>query len=77
VVEGEHHRRRPVPQPELGEQVVDVRLDRSLADEQLSGDLAVSPAVADEHQNLTLTAGQGAQARPGGFCVRAGRRRWR
>jgi hypothetical protein len=77
VVEGEHHRRRPVPQPELGEEVVDVRLDRSLADEQLGGDLAVGPAVADEHQNLTLTAGQGAQARPGGLCVRAGGRRGR
>jgi hypothetical protein len=56
VVEGEHHRRRPVPEPEpeLGKQVVDVRLDCSLADEQLGGDLAVGPAVADEHQHLTI-----------------------
>ena len=33
VVEGEDHGRGAVAQPQLGEQVVDVRLDRALADE--------------------------------------------
>ena len=50
-----------------------MRLDRSLADEQLGGDLAVGPAVADEDQHLTFTAGQGVQAGPGGSAP--GRRR--
>jgi len=39
VVVGENDGRGPVTQPQLGEQVVDVRLDRALADEELGGDL--------------------------------------
>jgi hypothetical protein len=81
VVEGEHHRRRPVPQPELGKQVVDVRLDCSLADEQLGGDLAVGPAVADEHQHLTIEPRAAVRAHLNswflaGFLLSPGTLRW-
>jgi hypothetical protein len=49
--------------------VVDVRLDRALADVQLGGDLGVGPAAADEREHLALAAGQRVQIR-----VRPGRR---
>ena len=49
---------RMVAQPQLGEQVVDVRLDRALADEQLGGDLAVGLAQADEREHLEFAASQ-------------------
>jgi hypothetical protein len=58
VIVGEDHRGRPVPQLELGEQVVDVGLDRAFADEKLGGDLAVGPAAADAREHVKLTAGQ-------------------
>ena len=61
VVEGEDHGRGAVAQPQLGEHVVDVRLDRALADEQLGGDLAVGLAPADQRQHLELTAGERVQ----------------
>src|SRR5215470_12804370 len=41
VVVGEDYGRGPVAQPQLGEHVVDVGLDRALADEQVGRDLAV------------------------------------
>jgi hypothetical protein len=33
MVEGVDHRGRPVPQPKLGEQVIDVGLDRAFAED--------------------------------------------
>jgi hypothetical protein len=36
--------------------VIDVRLDRALADEELGGDLAVGLALADEREDLKLAA---------------------
>src|SRR5215475_15459189 len=57
VVEGEDHRGGPVAQLQLGEQVVDMRLDRSLTDEQLGRDLGVRLAAADEREHLAFAAG--------------------
>ena len=58
MVEGEDHGGGPVAQLQLGEHVVDVRLDRALADKQLGGDLGVGHPEADQRQHLTLPGGQ-------------------
>src|SRR5215475_9673818 len=58
VVEREDNRGGTVTQLELREQVVDVRLDRSLADEQVGRDLGVALALPDERQHFTLPGGQ-------------------
>ena len=58
VVEGIHHGGGAVPQLQLDEHVVDVGLDRPLADEQSGGDLGVRLALSDEREDLALAAGE-------------------
>ena len=63
MVEGVDHRGGPIAQPQLREDVVDVRLHRPLADEELGGDLGVRLALPDEREHLALAAGQRIEAR--------------
>jgi hypothetical protein len=52
VPEGVGHGLRPIAQPRLGEEVVDVGLDRRLRDVERAGDLGVGPALGDQPQDL-------------------------
>ncbi len=45
--------------PELAKQVVHVRLDRLLREEQMRGDLMVEEPVGDEFENFELALGRG------------------
>src|SRR5215471_4022550 len=47
----------PVPGPGLGEDPVDVGLDRVVAEEQLRGDLGVGHPAGDEPEDLDLALG--------------------
>ena len=52
--------------PDLGEEIVDVGLDRGLTDEQAAGDLGVGLAAGDEAQDLGLPRGQPVGQSPSG-----------
>src|SRR5262252_4302238 len=75
----------PVPGPGLGEDPVDVGLDRVAAQEQLRGDLRVVQPTGDEAEDLDLALGQavGGRCRPGlrwrrrGLCWRRPGLCWR
>ena len=69
---GEDHRLHAVAQPQLGEHVADVGLDRRLADHQLGGDLRVGHALGDQPQHLQLPLGQPVQPRRGRLLVGRG-----
>src|SRR5580658_2650553 len=45
-------------QPEFGEDVVDVLLDRTAADDERVGDTGVGPAFGHESEDLALARGQ-------------------
>ena len=53
---GEHDRLHPVAQPQLGEDVGDVGLDRALADVQVGGELGVALAGGQQLQHLSSPA---------------------
>ena len=71
MVEGVDDRGRAVPEPQLGEHVVDVGLDRALAKAQSGGDLTVRLALSDEREDLALAAAERVKA---GLAGRRGRR---
>jgi hypothetical protein len=48
----------PVARAGLGEDAVDVGLDRVVAEEQAVGDLAVGQALGDQAEDLYLALGQ-------------------
>ena len=51
---GDDHRLRPVAQPELAQDVADVRLHRLVAEDELLGDLAIRETLRDEPEDLGL-----------------------
>ena len=63
---GQHHGLDAVAQPQLGQHVTDVGLDRGLADRQRPGDLRVGVPARDVHQDLALALGEGGQRVRGG-----------
>jgi hypothetical protein len=73
VVEREDHGGSAVAELQLGEEMVDVCLDGSLADEQSAGNLGIGSALTDQGQDLTLAGGQAAE-QGGGRAPRRGRR---
>jgi hypothetical protein len=52
-----------VPRPGLGEQVVDVALDRRAGDPELTGELGVRQARGDRGEHLDLARGEAVQRR--------------
>ena len=58
VLVGEADRLRPVPGPDLGQQVIDVAFHGRLADHELARDLRVGQASGDELKYLGLTRGE-------------------
>src|SRR5262245_16664227 len=62
-VVGEDHRLDAVAGADLGEYPADVGLHGRLGQDEAFGDLAVGPAVADGHEDLSFTVGQGEPAR--------------
>ena len=58
---GQDHGLHPVAQPELGEQVPDVRLHGRLADDQVGGYLRVGQAAGEPQQDVALPDGQRCQ----------------
>src|SRR5215467_1434193 len=60
---GHDYRLDPVPELELGQQVGDVRLNGSLADVELPGDLGVGKAAGHQLEDLDLPVGETPQLR--------------
>src|SRR5215469_7459440 len=52
----------PVPRTELGEQVMNVCLDRCLGHHEFGGDLRVGQALGNQGEHLALPAGGAAEA---------------
>ena len=57
---------RPRRQPQLREHVAHVGLDGAVADGQQPADVAVRPALGDQHEDLALAGGQRGDAPPRG-----------
>ena len=55
----------PRHQPQLGEHVGHVGLDRALADAQQPADVAVRPTLGDQHEDVALAAGERGDAPSG------------
>ena len=62
----EDHGLHTVAEPELPEDVPDVRLDRRLLDHECRGDLTVREPTGDQFENVALACGELVQPRLGG-----------
>ena len=69
---GEADRLYAIAEPQFGEDVVDVRFDGRLAEEQCRGDLGVGVSMGDEAQDLELALARSASS--GGRCALGGGR---
>src|SRR5918995_4636661 len=64
-------------EPELGQDVLDVRVCRPLGDEQFLGDLAIGQAARNQRGHLALTPGERTGERAAGWTLGSRGFRWR